>query len=164
MDWILASLNHQEKLDAAYRNDFIACYTDFGGRHGRRWHPDSGCLWPLGWLLNHVMHLDPFQVTVLSLAGMLAFGSLATRIFQTIMDTMPRPSAADDDDEDDEEEDDEEFEVEDVDEEPVIYPSIPRRRQPLKTPDFSNTRPADRCPCGSGRKYKNCHGAKRPAA
>lgn len=112
----------------------------------------------LGWLLNHVMHLDPFQATALSLAGMLAFGSLATRIFQTIMDTMPRPATADDDDEE------EDYEDEDVDEEPVIYPSIPRWRQPLKTPDFSNTRPDDRCPCGSGRKYKNCHGAKRPAA
>jgi uncharacterized protein YecA (UPF0149 family) len=104
------------------------------------------------------MHLDPFQATALSLAGMLAFGSLATRIFQTIMDTMPRPATADDDDEE------EDYEDEDVDEEPVIYPSIPRWRQPLKTPDFSNTRPDDRCPCGSGRKYKNCHGAKRPAA
>ena len=46
----------------------------------------------LGWLLNHIMHLDPFQATALSLAGTLAFGSLATRIFQTIMDTMPRPA------------------------------------------------------------------------
>jgi uncharacterized protein YecA (UPF0149 family) len=75
------------------------------------------------------------------------------------MDTMPRPATADDDDVDEED-----YEDEDVDEEPVIYPSIPRWRQPLKTPDFSNTRPDDRCPCGSGRKYKNCHGAKRPAA
>ena len=119
----------------------------------------------LGWLLNHVMHLDPFQATLLSLAGMLAFGFLASSIFQTIINTMPKPSTADDDEYEDEDEEDEiEFDVEDVDEEPVIYPSIPRWRQPLKTPDFSNTRPDDRCPCGSGRKYKNCHGSKRPAA
>jgi hypothetical protein len=118
----------------------------------------------LGWLLNHVLHLDPFQATVLSLASMFAFASLATRIFQTITDTMPRPSSAiDDEDDDEEEDDDEDFEMEDVDDEPVIYPSIPRWRQPLKTPDFSNTRPDDRCPCHSGRKYKNCHGAKRSA-
>ena len=117
----------------------------------------------LGWLLNHIMHLDPFQATLLSLAGMLAFGFLASSIFQTIINTMPKPSTADDDEYEDEE-DEIEFDVEDVDEEPVIYPSIPRWRQPLKTPDFSNTRPYDRCPCGSGRKYKNCHGAKRPAA
>ncbi|MCX6082209.1 MAG: SEC-C metal-binding domain-containing protein [Chloroflexi bacterium] len=122
----------------------------------------------LGWLLNHIMHLDPFQATALSLAGMLAFGSLATRIFQTIINTMPGPSSEDDEDdeedEDEEDEDETDFEVEDVDGVPVIYPSIPRERQSLKTPDFSNTRPDDRCPCGSGRKYKNCHGAKRPAA
>jgi hypothetical protein len=117
----------------------------------------------LGWLLNHIMHLDPFQATLLSLAGMLAFGSLATRIFQTIINTMPGSSAADDE-EDEDEDDDDDFEVEDVGGVPVIYPSIPRGRQPLKTPDFSNTRPDDRCPCGSGRKYKNCHGAIRPAA
>ncbi len=122
----------------------------------------------LGWLLNQVMHLDPFQATLLSLTSMLAFGLLANNIARTIVGTTNRSSTADYDDEDeeeeeeeDDEEDDEEFEVEEVDEKPVIYPSIPRWRQPLKTPDFSNTRPDDRCPCGSGRKYKNCHGAKQ---
>jgi hypothetical protein len=55
----------------------------------------------LGWLLNHVMHLDPFQVTLLSLAGMLVFGFLASSIFQTIINTMPKPSTADDDEYDD---------------------------------------------------------------
>ena len=117
----------------------------------------------LGWLLNHIMHLDPFQATLLSLAGMLAFGFLASRIFQTIMDTIS-PSHVTSDDDEEVDEDETEFEVEDVDGEPIIYPNIPRRRQPLKTHDFSNTRPDDRCPCGSGRKYKNCHGAKQPAA
>ena len=111
----------------------------------------------LGWLLN----LDPFQATLLSLAGMLAFGFLASRIFQTIMDTISPSHVTSEDDED---EGETEFEVEEVDKEPVIYPSIPRRRQPLKNLDFSNTRPDDRCPCGSGRKYKNCHGAKRATA
>ena len=115
----------------------------------------------LGWLLN----LDPFQATLLSLAGMLAFGFLASRIFQTIMDTIsPSHVTSEDDEDDDEDEGETEFEVEEVDKEPVIYPSIPRRRQPLKNLDFSNTRPDDRCPCGSGRKYKNCHGAKRATA
>jgi hypothetical protein len=84
----------------------------------------------LGWLLNHVIHLDPFQATLLSLAGMLAFGFLVNSIFQTIINTMPSPSTADDEDDGD----DEEFEVEALDEEPVIYPSIPRWRQPLKNP------------------------------
>ena len=115
----------------------------------------------LGWLLN----LDPFQATLLSLAGMLAFGFLASRIFQTILDTIsPSHVTSEDDEDDDEDEGETEFEVEEVDKEPVIYPSIPRRRQPLKNLDFSNTRPDDRCPCGSSRKYKNCHGAKRATA
>ena len=116
----------------------------------------------LGWLLNHIMHIDPFQVTLLSLAGMLAFGFLASSIFQTIVNTMPRSPAVDDDEYEDDDEDEEEFDVEDADEEPVVYANIPLWRQSLKTPDFSNTRPDDRCPCGSGRKYKNCHGAKHP--
>ncbi|MCX6066955.1 MAG: SEC-C domain-containing protein [Chloroflexi bacterium] len=116
----------------------------------------------LGWLLNHIMHIDPFQATLLSLAGMLAFGFLASSIFQTIVNTMPRSPAVDDDEYEDDDEDEEEFDVEDADEEPVVYANIPLWRQSLKTPDFSNTRPDDRCPCGSGRKYKNCHGAKHP--
>jgi len=115
----------------------------------------------LGWLLN----LDPFQATLLSLAGMLAFGFLASRIFQTILDTIsPSHVTSEDDEDDDEDEGETEFKVEAVDKEPVIYPSIPRRRQPLKTTDFSNTQIDDRCLCGSGRKYKNYHGAKRSAA
>ena len=116
----------------------------------------------LGWLLNHIMHIDPFQVTLLSLVGMLAFGFLASSIFQTIVNTMPRSPAVDDDEYEDDDEDEEEFDVEDADEEPVVYANIPLWRQSLKNPDFSNTRPDDRCPCGSGRKYKNCHGAKHP--
>ncbi len=116
----------------------------------------------LGWLLNHIMHIDPFQATLLSLAGMLAFGFLASSIFQTIVNTMPRSPVVDDDEYEDDDEDEEEFDVEDADEEPVVYANIPLWRQSLKTPDFSNTRPDDRCPCGSGRKYKNCHGAKHP--
>ena len=58
-------------------------------------------------------------------------------------------------------ENDDDFEVEP----PVIVfnPRVPRWRQPLKNPDFSNTKPDDRCPCGSGRKYKNCHGRGKPA-
>jgi hypothetical protein len=43
---------------------------------------------------------------------------------------MPNPATANDDEEDDDE-DETEFDVEVVDEEPVIYPTIPRWRQPL---------------------------------
>jgi hypothetical protein len=119
----------------------------------------------VGWLLNFVMHFDPFQITLLSLAGVLVFGVLATRIWEAITNFPPLSNRYEDDEDEDEDEDDEDdeddFEYDEKDE-AVIYPGIPLWRQPLKKVDFSNVRPDDRCPCGSGRKYKNCHGAKRP--
>jgi len=110
----------------------------------------------VGWLLNFVMRFDPFRATLISLAGVLIFGILAERIWTTITNYPPFSSEYDDEEEYDEEEDD------DDDEESAIYPGIPRWRQPLKNVDFANAKPDDRCPCGSGRKYKNCHGTKRP--
>jgi hypothetical protein len=103
----------------------------------------------VGWLLNFVMHFDPFKITLLSLAGVLVFGVLATRIWEAITNFPPLSNSYEDDEDEDEDE-------------AVIYPGIPLWRQPLKKVDFSNVKPDDRCPCGSGRKYKNCHGAKRP--
>ncbi len=121
-----------------------------------------------GWLLNHIMGLDAFQATLISLLGICVFGILAERLWQAITATSPLLSKKyEDDDDDDEYEDDEdeyddEDEEEEEEEEPVyINPRIPRWRQPLKTPDFSQAKPDDRCPCGSGRKFKNCHGAKQ---
>ena len=106
----------------------------------------------VGRLLNFVMHFDPFQVTLISLAGILIFGVLAERIWAAITDFPPLSNNYEDD----------EYEDDEDDEEGAIFPGIPRWRQPLKKIDFSNIKPDDRCPCGSGRKYKNCHGAKRP--
>jgi hypothetical protein len=118
----------------------------------------------VGQILNRIVHFDPFQVTVISLAGMLVFGILAERIWQAIISAPPlSPDLDEEEDEFDFEEDyfDDEEEEEEEEDESVIYPGIPRWRQPLKTPDFSNVKPDDRCPCGSGRKYKNCHGRKK---
>ena len=112
----------------------------------------------VGWLLNFVMHFDPFQITLISLAGVLVFGVLATRIWEAITNFPPLSNRYKDDEDEDEDDD---FEYDEKDE-AVIYPGIPLWRQPLKKVDFSNVKPDDRCPCGSGRKYKNCHGAKRP--
>ena len=113
----------------------------------------------VGWVLNLVMHLEPFQVTIIALGGLLAFGILAVRFWEAI---FAAPFLRPDDEEDDD--DDFEFDEDDEEEPPVIAvnPRIPRWRQPLKNTNFSNTKPDDRCPCGSGRKYKNCHGAKQP--
>lgn len=121
-----------------------------------------------GWLLNRIMGFDSFQATLIALLGICVFGILAERLWQAVTATSPFLSKNDEDDDDDEYEDDDEDEYDDEDEEeeeeePVVYvnPRIPRWRQPLKTPDFSQAKPDDRCPCGSGRKYKNCHGTKQ---
>lgn len=116
----------------------------------------------VGWLLNFVMHFDPFQATLISLTGIVVFGILAERMWSAITHSPPFTGNFDSDDEDDEYDDefDDEEDDDEYDDEPLASPGIPRWRQPLKTPDFSNTKPDDRCPCGSGRKYKNCHGVK----
>jgi len=113
----------------------------------------------VGWVLNLVIRLEPFQSTILALAGIVAFGILAARIWESIISA---PFLRSDDDEDDDD-DDFEFDEDDEEEPPaiVVNPRIPRWRQPLKNTDFSNAKPDDRCPCGSGRKYKNCHGRKQ---
>jgi hypothetical protein len=115
----------------------------------------------VGWILNRIVHFEPFQVTAISLAGMLFFGILAERIWQAIISAPPL-SPDSDEDEDEFDFEDDLFDVDEEDDAAVIYPGIPRWRQPLKTPDFSNVKPDDRCPCGSGRKYKICHCKKKP--
>lgn len=119
----------------------------------------------LGLAINLIADFEPFQATVLGMLSLAVAGFLANRIWDMV---RPAPVSPDDDEYDDEydddlfdEFDDDEDEDEDDEEEPNLYPGIPRWRQPVKTLDFSNTKPDDRCPCGSGRKYKNCHGSKR---
>lgn len=111
----------------------------------------------VGLLVNLVLHFEPFQVTVLSLAGIIVVGFWAVRIITSFI-SFPSSLIDTDDDEydDDYDEDDDEY----VDK-ANSYPGVPRWRQPLKSIDFSGVQPNERCPCGSGRKYKNCHGAKR---
>lgn len=106
----------------------------------------------VGLLANLIMHLKPFQVTVLSLIGIIVVGFWAVRIISGFLSFPSSLMELDDDDYDD---DDDEY----VDRE-NNYPCVPRWRQPLKSVDFSGVAPDDRCPCGSGRKYKNCHGSK----
>ncbi|GAB4503710.1 MAG: hypothetical protein Fur0043_07020 [Anaerolineales bacterium] len=111
----------------------------------------------IGWLIHLVTKFDLFQSTLLGLASMFAFGFLAERAFSAIL-SANRNDLDDDEFYDDDFDDD--FGKEE--EKSNAYPGIPRWRQPLKQVDFSKARPNDLCPCGSGRKFKNCHGAKRP--
>jgi hypothetical protein len=89
-----------------------------------------------GWLLRLLLPLSPFESTLLVLIAGIAVGSLAWNILRLPLPFDMSPTYYDE--EDDEEE--EEFE----DEEDIL----------IIDPDA-------RCPCGSGRKYKNCHGKKQ---
>ncbi|MFZ5910478.1 MAG: YecA family protein [Chloroflexota bacterium] len=119
----------------------------------------------IGWLIHFVTKFDLFQSTLLGLAGMFAFGILAERTFSAITSIARNDLGGEEFedyyDDDFEDEFDDDF-GEDEEEPSDAYPGIPRWRQPLKQVDFSKARPNDLCPCGSGRKFKHCHGAKRP--
>ena len=111
----------------------------------------------LGWLLTLMLPFTLFETTLLSLAGITIAAILLLRIVAFL---MPLPSLSTDKSEKDFEDAEEEEEEEEEEVEAVDYSSIPRWRRPLRQIDFSNAQPDDRCPCGSGRKYKNCHGRK----
>ncbi len=120
----------------------------------------------VGLVITRVTGLEPLPATALSLAAMFLFGILLERAFNTVM-SIPKDLGGNDEfDEDefeDEEDDDFDFEEDsDLSEKDMdaVFAGIPRWRRPLKTLDFSNVKPDDRCPCGSGRKFKNCHGKK----
>ena len=117
----------------------------------------------VGIVITRLTGLDALPATVISMAGMFLFGILVERVFNSIM-SMPRNLSESDefDDYDDEDEDDDFFDIEeDLEETNDVFSGIPLWRRPLKTLDFSNVKPDDRCPCGSGRKFKNCHGKKK---
>jgi hypothetical protein len=112
---------------------------------------------------------NAFEATLLNLVGVLIVGLMVVRIVSaaTANNLTPQSLRSDDVDEDiwdedeewdeDDEEDDDMEEQEGEDE----FAGIPLWRRPLRKIDFSDVKPNDRCPCGSGRKYKNCHGYKR---
>ena len=103
---------------------------------------------------------SPFEATLLNLVGVLIVGLMVVRIVSASTSDAFTPQSkrtngkkgetgnSNDGDQVDALEGDE-------------YPGIPRWRRPLKKLDFTDVKPEDPCPCGSGRKYKNCHGAKR---
>lgn len=124
----------------------------------------------VGTVLTRLTGLDSLPATAIGMAGMFLFGILVERAFSAFI-SIPKNLAgvgSDELDEYDFEDEDEEDDYFDVDEDASLseqemddlFAGIPRWRRPLKTLDFSNVKPDDRCPCGSGRKFKNCHGKK----
>ncbi len=103
---------------------------------------------------------SPFEATLLNQVGVLIVGLMVARIVSSAT-SNPLTSKAvritDYGDKMDEEDGEEEGAVSEEDE----YSGIPRWRRPLKKIDFTAVKPNDPCPCGSGRKYKNCHGYKQ---
>lgn len=116
----------------------------------------------LGWLFTRFLPFETGQATLLALISLTAVTVCLWRLLNDYGPSAPQP-AADEDDEDDEDEwDEDELDEDDKDDEPAEFvPSIPRWRQPIKPVKFEGANPDGRCPCGSGRKYKNCHGRTR---
>jgi hypothetical protein len=104
----------------------------------------------VGWLLCRFLPFSLYEATLLSLIALLIPLYSAIQFFRSVPFTeIP------------ELEDDEWVEEEEEDDTEEYIPSIPRWRQPIKRAGhFKDVNPDDRCPCGSGRKYKNCHGRK----
>ncbi len=101
----------------------------------------------IGWLLSHFLPFSLFEATLLSLIGLLPVSYLIVQILGA------PPILADEDEEEYDDGGEDEKQKEEG------YPAIPRWRQPIKRADrFANAKPDDRCPCGSGHKYKDCHG------
>jgi hypothetical protein len=98
---------------------------------------------------------NAFEATLLNLVGVLIVGLMMVRIVSSATSNPLSAKSLFEDEEDDEDEDGEDDLGEDD------LPGIPLWRRPTKTLDFSGVKPNDPCPCGSGRKYKNCHGFKR---
>jgi hypothetical protein len=100
---------------------------------------------------------NPFEATLLNQVGVLIMGMLVLRIVSAAI-SKPMASKVLGNPTKNEPELDEDVNVENEADE---FASIPRWRRPLKKIDFKDVKPSDPCPCGSGRKFQNCHGYKR---
>jgi hypothetical protein len=99
---------------------------------------------------------SPFEATLLNQVGVLIVGIIVLRIVSAATSTPLASKVLRKNDEIVEDLDEGEVTENEADE----FAGIPRWR-PLKKIDFTNVKPNDPCPCGSGRKFQNCHGYKR---
>ena len=112
----------------------------------------------MGWLLSRILPLSLFEASVIALLS--GFG-LAYVIGHTV--SIPTRPAYEEDWEDEEDWDEEDWDgewEEDEYEEPISFPQW-RRRGGEKSTDVPVVGRNDPCPCGSGKKYKYCHGKKK---
>ncbi len=114
----------------------------------------------VGWILTQFLPFSPFEATVLGLAGMTAGALLASNLSRVFNDFSPLSDDDDDWDDDDWDDDDDDWDDEEDDDVPDDQPGVPRWRQSSRPIRIPKVAPNELCPCGSGRKYKNCHGRK----
>lgn len=105
----------------------------------------------MGWLLSRILPLGLFEASVIALLSGLGLAYVISQIAST--------RSAYEEDWEDEEDWDEEWE-EDEYEEPISFPQWRRRGEVQKSTDVPVVGRNDPCPCGSGKKYKYCHGKK----
>ena len=98
----------------------------------------------LGVLLARWLPLSLFQASALAIGATIAVAAIIHIIFDIMQ--FHRESLYDNFESEDEEEDDE------------FDPDASDRDIPFPEPDFSKVGKNDYCPCGSGRKFKNCCG------
>lgn len=119
----------------------------------------------IGWLLSRVFPLSLFEASVIAVLSGLGLAYVVGRIM-----SIPVRSTSDEDWEDEEDWDEEDWDEEDWDEEweedeyeePISFPQWRRRGEEVqKSTDVPAVGRNDPCPCGSGKKYKYCHGKKK---
>ena len=128
----------------------------------------SLCLAGLAWGLNHLAPLDFWQATLLVTAVGLGVIYLFTQQVGDVMSLSRRDEEESDEEEEWDEEEDEygdwdegDWGEEDEDDGAFLSPR-PSGRQPQDRPEseIPVVGPNEPCPCGSGKKYKYCHGRK----
>jgi hypothetical protein len=103
---------------------------------------------------------NAFEATLLNQVGVLIVGMMVFRIVSTATSKPLASKVVKKADEIVDELD----EVDVTENEADEFAGIPRWRRPLKNIDFTDVKPNDPCPCGSGRKFQKCHGYKRSEA
>jgi hypothetical protein len=107
----------------------------------------------MGWLLSRILPLSLFEASVIAVLSGLGLAYVIGQI------ASARPTY--EEDWEDEEDWDEEWE-EDEYEEPISFPQWRRRGGEVQeSTDGPVVGRNDPCPCGSGKKYKYCHGRKK---
>ena len=115
----------------------------------------------IGLILMRYLPFNGFEATFLSLLAMGAIVIALTNLLSSINIVSKHADDLDDDWEDDlleEEEDESEDVPSKKDQKTNFIPGIPLWRQSPRPINIHPVKPEETCPCGSGKRYKDCHG------